>query len=427
LQNYWHALRWVFRDALKITITALFLLVPAFFLIPKVSATSPPIVCIDTPTQSQSFSTGSLVRVSGWVIAPQGVRAVSVKIDGSDAPNLSYNIAAEALPTRSDVSSVMSSYPGASGNKAYEAYFNTNNIGYGTHSVYVYVTDKNGNTMTGVKTFNVIAPPPPIVCIDTPSPSQSFSDGNLIRVSGWVIAPQGVRAVSVKVDGSDASNLSYNIGGNALPTRGDVSSALSYYPGASSNKAYDVYFNTHYLSGGTHTVYVYVTDNNGNTMTGARTFNVTAPPPPIVCIDTPSSSQNFVGGNLVRVSGWTIAPRGVSSVSVKVDGSNDPNLSYNVGAGSLPTRGDFASVMSAYPGASSNKAYDVYFNTNYIASGTHTAYVYVTDTYGNTMTSARTFTVTKPPSYMSIDNVQASINGAQTVTNYITGSFTVNG
>jgi beta-N-acetylglucosaminidase len=417
------------NKVLKTTVVAMFLLIPAFFLIPKAEAASPPLVCIDTPAQSQSFNTGgSVIRVSGWVIAPAGVKSVTVRMEGSASPYLNYTIPASAMPSRTDVASAMSSYPGASGNKAFEVYFNTNNIGVGPHNVIVTVTDVNGVTTTSYRTINLVSPPTGIAYIDWPTANQTFTtEGVNFRIAGWAIAPAGIKSVTVRMEGSSSPNLNYTIPASAMATRADIASSMSSYPGASDNKAYEAYFNTNNIGVGPHNIIVTVTDVNGATASSSTTVNIVSPPPSLVYIDWPSANQNYGSNSFVRVSGWVIAPIGVRTVTLKVDGSDDPNLRYDISASAMASRADITSLMSGYPGAAGNKAYEAYFNTNYITAGTHTIYVYVTDTNGNIAYTGRTITVTKPPSYMAIDNIQAGINGAQIVTNTMTGSFTLNG
>jgi beta-N-acetylglucosaminidase len=417
------------NKVLKTTIVAMLLLIPAFFLVPKAEAASPPLVCIDTPAQSQSFSTGgNLIRVSGWAIAPAGVRSVTVRMEGSDSPYLNYTIPASAMPSRTDVASAMSSYPGASGNKAFEVYFNTNNIGNGPHNVIVTVTDVNGVTTTSYRTINLVSPLPGIVYIDWPTANQTYyTGGKNIRIAGWVIAAAGVKSVTVRMEGSNSPYLNYTIPASSMASRADIASLMSSYPGASDNKAYEAYFNTNNIGVGPHNVIVTVTDVNGATTTTSTIINLVPPPPSIVYIDWPSLNQCYGNDSIVRVAGWVISPNGVSSVTVKVDGSDAPNLSCALPASSMASRADITSSMSSYPGASGNKAYEAYFNTNHITPGTHTVYVYVTDTNGNITYTGKTITVTKPPSHMAFDNVQAVINGTQVVTNNMTGSFTLNG
>jgi beta-N-acetylglucosaminidase len=172
---------------------------------------------------------------------------------------------------------------------------------------------------------------------------------------------------------------------------------------------------------------VTVTDVNGVTATKSTTINLNPPPPSIVYIDWPSANQNYGENSMVRVAGWVISPNGVSRVTLKVDGSDAPNLSHVIPASSMASLSDIANSMSGYPGGSSNKAYEAYFNTNYLTAGTHTIYVYVTDTNGKITYSGKTITVTKLPSRLAFDNVQASINGAQTITNNMTGEFMLSG
>ena len=417
------------NKVLKATFAALFLLIPVFVFMPKASAASPPVVCIDTPSQGQSFSTGSSIfNISGWVIAPAGVSTVSVRMDNSNSPYLNATIPASAMSYRGDVASVMSSYPGASGNKAFSVDFDTISLGAGSHAVNVTVTDVNGQSITNSKIINVVAPPAPIVCIETPSPEQSFSTGKgLFMISGWTIAAAGVSSVSIKMDNSNSPYLNATIPASAMNYRDDVARAMIGTPGASGNKYFHINFDTISLGAGRHAVNVTTTDLNGNSTTSTQYINVVAPPPPVVYIDWPAVNQNYNNGSILQASGWVIAPAGVKFVSVSVDGSSNPNLSYTLPASGLSTREDIASRMATYPGASANKAYSVGFNTQYIYAGVHTLYVTVTDSNGGSVTSAKAFTVTKPPARLYFYNIQSTINGALVPTNSMTSSFTVSG
>jgi len=97
--------------------------------------------------------------------------------------------------------------------------------------------------------------------------------GNVIRVSGWALDFQGVRAVQVFVDGNFITQTS------PFFPRPDIASLYPSYPNA-LNSGWLTFIDTTQFSNGTHQLSVQVVDNLGNnTFIGKFPFTVENPIP----------------------------------------------------------------------------------------------------------------------------------------------------
>jgi len=261
----------------------------------------------------------------------------------------------------------------ASVNASGFSYTSSSTLPDGLHTVYLSVADNAGNIATSTWMFTIDTTPPTIS-------SQSPANGTVLNTSTPTISTS--YSDSSKVDPSSVviEVDSVNVTSSASVT----SSGLSYTPVSS-------------LSEGNHTVFLSVKDTVGNTATSAWSFTVDTIPPTIYSQSPPFGF--IIGTPTPTISAAFADNIGVnpSSVVIMVDG-------ITVTVGAYVTASGFYYIPSS------------------ISDGSHTVYVSVKDTAGNTATAGWSFIVdTVPPTiYLSTpvnESTFYALGGAQVAIN----------
>jgi hypothetical protein len=318
---------------------------------------SPPDVTISTPSDASTITVGPgalpitvPIQFTSTSSTPtaSAITSVSLTVDGLAVPTTSTGLNSVAV---NSAASVQISTPGA-------------------HTVSASATNLGG-TASDLNTFTVIVQAaPPTVVINSPTPNSSYDYriGTAATVVPFTFTATssfgGIRTLTAKVDGA---NVVFTPSGlNTLTATGTI--------------------NLPYTTGGTHTVSVTTTDDNG-TATAASNFivNVIAPTPTIV-INQPTAGATFsvpTGSTTVSVpySFVTTSNNGfvVNSVTATLDG-NPITIGGTTGLGTAS-----ATSSGTLTG---------------VSPGTHTL-VATGVSSGITVSTSKTFTVTSvqpPPS-----------------------------
>ena len=96
-----------------------------------------------------------------------------------------------------------------------------------------------------------------------------------------------------------------------------------------------------------------VTSTGYDGTTTTQTINITNVAP-IISNDAPASYSTDAYTS-IPVYGWAIAPDGIKSVAINIDGSSDSSLSTIIDGSSLNSRPDVQNAYSFYPGISLNE------------------------------------------------------------------------
>jgi Bacterial Ig domain len=386
---------------------------------------APPTVVIDTPVSGPVVQ--GMITVYGWALntATSGGTAVSnvqVYVDGNFAGTATYGI------PRQDVCNV---YPGRPGcpNVGYTFQLNTAALAADTsHTIIVYATDSNtsnpavGSASVTVTVPGAVAPGPPTVLIDLPTPGTILTGTTTIY--GWAMDNSSASGTSinpsslqVSVDGKPVGNAFYGV------ARQDV---CNPYPGRPDcpNVGYTFSFNTSTLSPGAHTITVSATDTDASPDTGSASVMVTVPGPPLpgppaLIIDTPTQGSVLTGTS--TISGWAIdnaigVGTPISNVQVKVDGILLGNAAYGV------ARQD---VCNNYPGRAGcpNVGFTFQLNADYLGAGPHTISVSAADSDGPPDIDTASVNVTVNPSGAPTVVIDAPAAGGT----FLAGPITISG
>ncbi len=149
-----------------------------------------------------------------------------------------------------------------------------NNLASGTHTITLNATDSAGTTGTDTIAI-IIGNTPPTATINFPADGATINESEAVTFSGT---------------GSDPEDGILN--GNALVWRSNKDGQIGI--GISPTVSY--------LSSGTHTITLFVTDSDGATGTDSITLTV-GNTPPTATIQNPSDGDTFNSGNLVIFNG----------------------------------------------------------------------------------------------------------------------------
>ncbi|MFT8316349.1 MAG: Ig-like domain-containing protein [Clostridium sp.] len=317
------------------------------------------LTCIDLPKSGANANHD--VVVSGWALNKSGVKQVQILVDGKFKGN------ARIGDSRPDVARAFPSYKQS--NSGYYYVINFSNIGYGSHTVTVKSTGKDGTTNSNSVNIN-INKLPSMVDIDTPK-SSFIVNGNF-KVAGWSLDTSGVKKVEVYCD------TTYLGAASIRQSRPDVAKVFPAYK--ISNSGYYLTVSKNKIPLGKHTITVKSTGNDGTVKTNSVAITK---PNDLLNIDSPANLQNV--GSSVNVSGWGLSVNGTKQIQVLLDGKYKGNASIGI------NRPD---VKKAYPLYNmSNSGFNYSLNTSKLSSGKHTLTVKYTDNIGNTISLNRTINI----------------------------------
>jgi hypothetical protein len=286
----------------------------------------------------------------------------------------------------------------------------------GSHVLDVIITTATSQKYTASSKFtiaNAAAVNPMHIYIDVPAPSSSVIAGPL-TVSGWALDNlAAISQVSATIDGIQTGNPTYGL------TRADVCAA---YPGriGCPNVGWNIFFDTSFLTGGSHTLAVTATTITGRSSVVTSSFQTinSSGPQGAAAIDLPNTQTGALSGP-VRLFGWALAGGSspVTRVMLAIDGTWIGNAIYG------DSRAD---VCAVYPGRVGCPAvgWHLQFDTTLFPDGPHT--LQVTEFDGsNRSTVTNTFTIANGgnaviPTKLYIDQPtpQATLLGTTTISGW---------
>lgn len=344
-----------------------------------------PIGSLDYPRNGQTLSGNA--SVGGWFLDQNIVSKVEVLVDGVAQGQASYGT------SRPDVYNF---YPeSGNANSGFVYSLNTRMLRNGSHVIQIRETSSNNtvNTLPGVQV--VVANPPAIGFLDSPSQGQNVR--GTLNVSGWALDGSVVKNLTVMVDGQAVGQAVYD------DARPDVAKVFPAYE--NSNSGFHFSLNTSNLTQGNHVIAISETAQN-NTVSTIAQRNITIPVP-IGCIDTPGLGATLAGQ--VNVNGWVLDGDGVAKLEVLVDGAVQGEAAYG------GYRPDVAKAFPAYGNDYSGFSFPG-LNLVNLSHGTHTISIRETDTNNNQhIIAAKTFNLAGPMGFIDTPGRAQEIKGTVNV------------
>ena len=283
-------------------------------------------------------------------------------------------VTAAASSTNNQIASVQfkvdGNLLGTATNPPYSVQWNTNTVQNGTHTLIAIATDTLGQTTTSVAVTVTVSNGGPNVSITSPTAGPQTGTVSLTATTSQTNAP--VASVQFTLDGANFGTLQLGTG----PT-------------------FTVPLDTTTIITGSHALRAIATDNLGQSTTSASVTISVTNPLPTISITAPSASATVIGPTTVTANAGSPTAK-VASVQFKLDNVN---------------------LNSPVPASGSSFNASTIWASTTATNGTHSLTAVVTDTLGQTATSAGvTVTVSNPPPVISITNPAAGpVSGSLTV------------
>lgn len=155
----------------------------------------PPQVVIDSPTQNQVFTSGSL-NAYGWATDSGGVPNLEFRVDGV------LRAQSWTRGPRLDVCNAVPVGDPNCPNVGWGTTFDLNGLSLGYHTIAVKAFDPQGLSSTASRSIK-ISPPPANVAprAEIVAPAKNRTVSGRVTVAGWVTDADGVGGISIQVDG----------------------------------------------------------------------------------------------------------------------------------------------------------------------------------------------------------------------------------
>ncbi|NKZ28124.1 N-acetylmuramoyl-L-alanine amidase [Vagococcus lutrae] len=332
-----------------------------------------PLLTVDTPQNNMTIGKKD-VTISGWALDTQGISRVSVYLDGTYVGDATYGLA------RPDVQQAYPSY--ANGRSGYELILPANKLTNGQHQIEIKaINGQNRITSKLIKINKTTLPH----LLEVDQPKNNASVRQAVAVSGWTLAEEKIKDVTIYVDGVKQGKATMDI------ARPDVQQIFPQY--GIEKSGYHYQLDVSKLSTGTHRLKVVSTKENGQQVASERVIKKEAPRV-YQTIDTPRA-QSVVSGNQLKLSGWLLSDLPVTSLNVTINGKVIKALNRNI---------ERPDVHAVFPDFTKQTAgYHVNVPTASMKKGSNKVGIQVKTSDGKVQTFSQTVEKRVLPSVMNID------------------------
>lgn len=336
----------------------------------------PSMIRIDSPKENQTIS-GKDFTLNGWAVNQSGIKNAEIFIDNKSAGNAKYGAA------RPDVNRVYPGYPSGD-NAGYSYEIDLTGLSAGKHSITVKAVGNDGYVSS--LTRNIIVDKlKTILHIDNPKNYQTYNNSD-ITVRGWSLNPDGIKNISITVDGKQMGQATYGA------YRADVNRVYPGYP-SGNNSGYVYNIDVDLICPGNHLVKVISEGNNG-IKTEASSLITVNKLPVRMNLETPNISKYY---NDIFVKGWAVNPSKVTKIDVLLDGKVIGQATYGA------YRPDVNRVYPGYP-SGNNSGFTYTIKKDLMANGNHTVTVIAYGKDGTKQQKSKSFAYEKLDNKIKIEN-----------------------
>ena len=225
-----------------------------------------PVVCT-RPGAAFQIVTGDQLVLSGWAMAPAGVRAVDAIVDGARGERLTYGVP----PGRTDLAAAYPAYPDHL-SCGFEGALTVAGMAEGRHQVVIRVSALDNRQVDLAVPF-VVDPAAAtsgriLAFVDRPVPGQRtiVTEGHL-PVRGWALSSDGIEQVEALIDGNPRGVLTHGM------LRPDIPEVYPEFPDVEHSGFLGV-VPLPDLEPGVHRAVIRVTSHSGNQVEIVREFEV---------------------------------------------------------------------------------------------------------------------------------------------------------
>jgi GT2 family glycosyltransferase len=163
---------------------------------------------IEAPSRRPDVVTNGLLTVSGWALTKAGDATIEVIVDGISRGTVPYGAA------RPDAAALYPKFP-AGENCGFSGEISVGDLPDGMHSATIRISASDGaqaNLTTSFEVDNHAFENGRIIGrLDQPHRGAIFGPWEIITVSGWALAPSGVKQVAVFVDGEARGLIDHQV------------------------------------------------------------------------------------------------------------------------------------------------------------------------------------------------------------------------
>ncbi|MGH2614590.1 MAG: glycosyltransferase [Thermomicrobiales bacterium] len=161
---------------------------------------------VESPGRLPEVITDATLVISGWTLTTAGDATIEAIVDGVSRGELPYG------DPRPDAAALYPGYP-AGGSCGFQDEMPVNDLPDGMHDLTIRISASDGSQAELTTTFEIdnhaFETGRVIGRLDLPVRGSLFIPREIITVSGWVLAPSGIRSIDVLVDGESRGRVAY--------------------------------------------------------------------------------------------------------------------------------------------------------------------------------------------------------------------------
>jgi GT2 family glycosyltransferase len=208
---------------------------------------------VESPGRTPDVVTDGILIVSGWTLTAAGDAKIEAIIDGEGRATLPYG------DIRTDAAALYPGYP-AGASCGFASEIAVGDLPDGFHEVIIRISTSAGDVAQLVTTFEIdnhaFETGRVIGRLDHPVRGAIFIPQEYVQVSGWALAPAGIKGIEILVDGEPRGRVDYG----AL--RPDIGKRRREYAEA-DHCGFSSVLSMKGLAPGSHDLVVNVTGNDG--------------------------------------------------------------------------------------------------------------------------------------------------------------------
>jgi beta-N-acetylglucosaminidase len=275
---------------------------------------------MDISSPQGEITTDKSIHITGWAVNKNGVKKINVYDNGNYVGQAYYGASTPSL------NNTFGGYSNA-GNAGFDYNVDINSFSSGKHEFKIEAEGIDGNKISQSTIINIIKKSP-MMDISSPNNGQTINGGT--HITGWAIAPSGIKNITVYLNSTNVGNAYYGAPTPALQ------SSYGDYSG-SSNGGYDFYLDSKKYYNGDYTLKIEATTNSGEKISLTR--NVKFSNIPIMDVNSPTDNSVVTGD--LNIGGWALSGVGISRVTVNIDDSYAGQANLGISTPGLIAKSDY--------------------------------------------------------------------------------------
>jgi N-acetylmuramoyl-L-alanine amidase len=275
---------------------------------------------MDISSPQGEITTDKSVHITGWAVNKNGVKKINVYDNGNYVGQAYYGASTPSL------NNTFGGYSNA-GNAGFDYNVDINSFLSGKHEFKIEAEGIDGNKISQSTIINIIKKSP---MMDISSPNNGQTINGETHITGWAIAPSGIKNITVYLNSTNVGNAYYGAPTPALQ------SSYGDYSG-SANGGYDFYLDSKKYYNGDYTLKIEATANSGEKVSLTRSVKLSNVP--IMDVNSPTNNMNV--SKTIGITGWALSGVGISKVTINVDDKYVGQASLGISTPGLASKSEY--------------------------------------------------------------------------------------